>query len=122
MWSVLTDPTQLVNADTGVLALNGEIREGARITLRSCVAPKRDFRLHVAAYDAPGRMVWQDGMPLGLFKGIRSFELTPSPTGTRFYVKEVYVGPLAFLITRMIPDLQPSFEKFADGVARMAEG
>ena len=36
-------------------------------------------------------------------------------------MEEVFSGPLAPLITRVIPDLSASFEQFADGVKAAAE-
>jgi len=36
-------------------------------------------------------------------------------------MREVYTGPLAGLITKSIPDLAPSFTRFADGLKRRVE-
>jgi hypothetical protein len=72
----------------------------------------------------PGRrMVWSGGMPLGLFRGVRTFTLAPQDGGaTRFTVREEYTGPLLPLVWRSIPDLGPSFEQFATGLKQRAEG
>jgi hypothetical protein len=71
----------------------------------------------------PGRaMTWKGGMPLGLFKGIRTFELVPEAAGvTRFTMGERFNGALLPLIGRRLPDLGPSFEKFAKGLKQRAE-
>ena len=61
-------------------------------------------------------------MPLGLFRGIRRFTLTPRGPNTEFQMREEFSGPLAPWIERSIPDLQPSFETFADALCAMAEG
>ena len=66
-------------------------------------------------------MVWTGGMPLGLFKGVRTFSLTPKGGGVEFTMTEVFSGLMAPLITRSIPDLQPSFEEFAAALKRQAE-
>jgi hypothetical protein len=72
--------------------------------------------------DAPRRMVWQGGMPLGLFRGTRSYEISaPSAAATVFCMREEYSGPLAGLIGRSIPDLQPAFDEFAQCLKRAAE-
>ena len=60
-------------------------------------------------------------MPLGLFTGVRQFTLTPAGAGTEFHMHEVFSGLLAPLIAGSIPDLQPSFEQFADGLRRLSE-
>ena len=61
-------------------------------------------------------------MPLGLFKGVRTFSLTPDGTTTRFSMREEYSGPLLPLIWRSMPDLGPSFQQFARGLKAQAEG
>jgi hypothetical protein len=62
-------------------------------------------------------------MPLGLFTGTRTYRLTPEAGGgVRFDMREEYTGPLAGLITKSIPDLGPSFVRFADGLKRRVEG
>jgi hypothetical protein len=61
-------------------------------------------------------------MPLGLFRGVRTFTLAPRPGGgTDFRMREEYRGPLLPLIWRSMPDLGPSFEQFARGLKRRAE-
>ena len=61
-------------------------------------------------------------MPLGLFRGVRTFTLSPAdPSGTEFKVREEYTGPLLGMIWRSMPDLQPSFDKFASGLKAQAE-
>jgi len=37
-------------------------------------------------------------------------------------MREDYTGPLAGLIVKSIPDLGPSFTRFADGLKRRVEG
>jgi hypothetical protein len=71
----------------------------------------------------PERMVWASGMPLGLFRGVRTYSLAPAVggVGTDFAMTEVYTGALAGLIGRSIPDLGPSFEAFADALKAAAE-
>lgn len=122
VWAVLTDAEQLAAADTGVIKIEGTIAAGNRIVVWSAVQPKRGFPVKVTQ-PAPGRtMEWTGGMPLGLFKGVRRFEVSETPTGTHFSMREDFSGPLLGLIGRSMPDLQPSFEQFADGVAAVATG
>jgi hypothetical protein len=53
---------------------------------------------------------------------VRTYTLTPREGGTDFAMEEVFSGPLAPLITRVIPDMSESFELFADGVKAASEG
>jgi hypothetical protein len=66
-------------------------------------------------------MAWTGGMPLGLMKGVRTFTLTPADGATRFTMREEFSGPMLPLIWRSMPDMQPSFEKFAAGLKARAE-
>ena len=121
VWRVLTQEVPRDPAPFGILRLEGEIRPGARLMLWSEVAPDRAFALTVTEFDAPGRMVWRGGMPLGLFTGTRSFDLSQMTGGTQFAMREVFSGPLSPLIAKSIPDLTPSFEKFSQTLKEKAE-
>ncbi|MEO0487084.1 MAG: SRPBCC domain-containing protein [Pseudomonadota bacterium] len=121
VWAVLTDPARLTQ-DTGILRLDGRIAPGAKIKLWSSVAPDRAFKLRVTAFEPARAMVWEGGMPLGLFRGTRRFTLTPEGAQIQLMMSETFTGPLAGPITRTMPDLQPSFETFLAAVKRMSEG
>ena len=61
-------------------------------------------------------------MPLGLFKGVRTFSLTQQdPHTTRFTMREEYTGLMLPLIWGSIPDLGPSFQQFARGLKALRE-
>ncbi len=77
--------------------------------------------MRVSEFAPAQRMVWTGGMPFGLFTGTRRFDLTPDQGGTRFEMSETFSGPLSGLIGRSIPDLNPSFERFAAGLKKLAE-
>lgn len=122
VWQVLTDARRLADGRFGILAIDGTIAPGSTFRLWSEVSPKRAFTLSVTAFEPDRRMVWRSGMPLGLFRGERTFSLEPEGGSTRFRMREIYSGPLAGLIARSIPDLTPSFETFANGLAAATQG
>lgn len=94
--------------------VDGLIALGEKVTVHAKVAPGRAFPVKVVAFDAPRRMVWSGGMPLGMFKGERTFELRATAgVGVEFTMHEDYTGWLAPLMTRLIPDLQLTFDEFA---------
>lgn len=114
IWRILTDAVGYASWNTTVLRVDGVIALGEKVTVHAKVAPGRAFPVKVIAFDAPRRMVWRGGMPLGLFKGERVFELRPATAGgVEFTMREDYSGWLAPLITKSIPDLQPAFDEFA---------
>ena len=121
VWAILTDGPAYADWDSGVVRVAGTIAPQEKIKVVSEANPKRAFPVKVTEF-APGeRMVWSGGMPLGLFKGVRTFTLAPEAAGTRFTMREEYSGPLLPLIWRSMPDLQPSFEQFASGLKARAE-
>lgn len=122
VWGLLTDAASYESWNPTVLSLDGEIAEGQTIALVSEVNPKRTFKLKVSDVHPPTSMVWSDGMPLGLFRGARRFVAeADGGDATRFSMEELYTGPLAPLITKSIPDMIDSFERFADGLKAAAE-
>ncbi len=122
VWSILTNAAQLSDGRFSIIRIDGQIAPGRSFKLWSEVDPKRSFPIKVAVFEPERRMEWHGGMPLGLFLGKRQFTLTATGSGTRFQMQETYTGPLKGLITRFIPDLQPSYEKFADALKSAAEG
>lgn len=122
IWAILTDAPGYTAWDSGVERVEGRIASGETITVYSKVSPGRAFPVKVAEFVAGRKMVWSGGMPLGLFKGVRTFTLTPEANGmTRFTVREEYTGLLLPLIWRTMPDLGPSFQQFASGLKRRLE-
>ncbi len=122
VWRVLTDGAHYPTWDSGVERVDGTIAAGAKIKVFSEVSPGRAFPVRVTEFTPGRRMRWTGGMPLGLFTGERTFTLTPLDNGTtRFTVREEFTGPLLPLIWKSMPDLGPSFEKFATGLKRQAE-
>jgi hypothetical protein len=121
IWRILTDASGYAEWDSGV-RVDGRIAHGERIRVVSEANPGRTFPVNVAEFTPGRRMVWSGGMPLGLFRGVRTFTLSPESNGTtRFHVREEYTGPMLPLIWRSMPDLGPSFTQFASGLKQRAE-
>ncbi len=120
VWSVLIDPCALVDADTGIARIDGQFSQGESFVLRADIAA-RDFKITVANFEPEHRMVWQSGMPLGLFRGVRQFLLRANEVGTCFTMREEFSGLLLPLIWKSMPDLQPSFDQFADALKNLSE-
>jgi hypothetical protein len=122
IWQVLTAVSDYSNWDSGVQRVEGDLALGAKLKVFSEVSPGRPFRLTVSELVPGSRMVWSGGMPLNLFRGVRTYALSPADgTATRFTMREEFTGPLLPLIWPSIPDLGPSFQKFASGLKQRAE-
>lgn len=122
IWSILTDAARYPKWNPTVTKVDGRIAPGEKVTVHVTINPGRAFPVTVSTFDPPTRMTWTGGMPLGLFKGTRTFTLTPRRDGDiDFRMHEEYTGPLAPLIGKSIPDLQPAFDEFAAALKREAE-
>lgn len=122
VWGILTAGEQWTAWNTTVSRLEGRIEPGGRVKVWVKANPGRAFPLKVVEFEAPRRMVWSGGMPFGLFKGERTYTLAPrAGGGTQFGMTEQFTGPLAPLIGKSIPDLQPAFEEFARCLKQRAE-
>ena len=61
-------------------------------------------------------------MPLGMFKGERTFRLSPKGQGvTEVYCGEEFSGWMLFLFGRTVPDLSVAFTQFGEGLKARAE-
>lgn len=122
IWTILTDAARIPEWDPGMDRIEGTIGPGEKLKVFPKYSKGRAFALKVTAFEPGSHMIWTGGMPLGLFKGVRTFRLTPGADGqTEFAMEEVFSGLMAPLITKSIPDLNPHFEDFAAGLKRRAE-
>jgi hypothetical protein len=122
IWALLTDAAGYAQWNNSVEKVEGTIALGQRITVRPKIDPGTAFAVTVVGFEPSRRMVWTGGMPLGLFKGERTFTLQPGADGVEFSMREDYTGWLAPLIGALVPDLQPAFDEFARDLKRAAQG
>jgi hypothetical protein len=67
------------------------------------------------------RMTWTGGFA-PLFKGVRTFELTPQPGGsTIFVMQERFSGLMLPIVGHSLPDFGPVFECYAADLKHEAE-
>src|SRR3984885_2465894 len=122
VWAVLADGAAWPSWNSGVDGVDGQIGLGEKITIRSQAVPGRSFPVKVTDFDPPARLRFSGGMPLGLFRGVRTFEVSGDADGqVAFRMREEYSGPLLPLIWRSMPDLGPSFQRFATGLKQRVE-
>jgi hypothetical protein len=122
VWAVLADGASWPSWDSGVDAVEGKIAPGETIKIRSQAAPGRAFPVKVTQFDPPAHLRFSGGMPLGLFRGVRTYEVSQDADARAvFRMREEYTGPLLPLIWRTMPDLGPSFERFASGLKQRVE-
>lgn len=122
VWSILVDGPGYSRWASGVERVEGEIAAGKKIRLFSKINPGRAFPVKVAVVQPMRAMTWTGGMPLGMFKGVRTITLVGlTPLETAFTMREVFSGPMLNAVAKKMPDLQPSFDQFAAGLKAEAE-
>ena len=122
VWPVLAAVDAWPSWDSGVVGVRGTAALGRKVTVESAAAPGNKFPVKVTAFDAPRVLELTGGLPFGLFRGARTFTLTPAKGGsTLFVMREEYSGPLLERMWKSIPDLQASFQQFADGLKQRVE-
>lgn len=122
IWKILTDAPNFPNWEPNVIRIEGTIALGEKITVYTKLSPNRAFPVTVSEFVPGKKMVWSSNMPLGLFKGERTFSLTPKSKGkVEVVTREEFSGLLLPIIGRTIPDLSESFQNFAAGLKKQAE-
>ncbi len=122
IWNILTDAARWTEWNPTIDKIEGRIAPGEKVTVHTRINPGRAFPVKVAEFVPRQKMVWTGGMPLGLFKGERTYSLTPKNDGSvEFRMHEVFSGLLSPLIEKSIPDLQPAFDEFATALKQRAE-
>lgn len=120
IWALLTDPASWPEWEPNCTRIDGQIAVGQQLTVHTKLSD-RAFPARVTSMDPPTSMVWSWGMPLGMFKGERTFRLTPKDGGTEVYCGEEFSGWALFAFGRMVPDLTEAFQQFAQGLKARAE-
>ncbi len=115
VWALLTHAADYPRWNSTVTSIQGEIKAGASIELKSTLDPKRTFKLKVKEFVPKKRLVWGDAM------GSRVYSLENSGSGTQFSMSERIGGPLFPLFAGMIPPFDESFDKFTADLKKEAE-
>lgn len=122
VWAVLTDAAGYPEWDPTCLRIEGTIGPGAVLRIYSKLNPRRPFKVRVSEFRPPESMVWTGGMPVGLFKGERTFMLrSEDGRTTHFFMREAFGGRALPIMSRTVPDLTDAFQAFARALKRRVE-
>jgi hypothetical protein len=120
VWETLLDTALWPSFDPAIERVDGAPIRGGTMTVHTTRG--RAFPMKVTTLVAHQRMVLTGGMPLGLFKGERTYTVSPNPDGSvQFSMREAFTGLLAPLVGRSLPDMQPSFDTFAANLKHRSE-
>jgi hypothetical protein len=120
IWTLLTNAKDFPLWNSTVTTIDGEIRDGQRIRIH-VPGTDRTFTPLISNVVPDAHMTWTGGFA-PLFKGVRTFELTPRRDGsTTFVMQERFSGLMLPIAGRAMPDLGPVFERYAADLKREAE-
>lgn len=116
IWSILTNASDYPRWNSTVISIEGKIKSGEKIKLKSVLDPKRVFKLTIKEFEPEKRLVWGDA------RGKRIYSITKKENGKVYFYMTEKIGGLLFPVyAKMIPPFDESFEKFADDLRRKAE-
>ncbi len=121
IWSLMTNASDLPRWNSTIISLDGEIKKGKKIKLKSTVDSTRTFKIKVKTMDAEKKMVWVSGSA-PFFRGKRTYTLTENADGsTTFTMRERMGGVMYPLAKKSLPPFNESFEQFARDLKKEAE-
>jgi hypothetical protein len=121
IWRLLTDAENFPRWNSTVTRIEGQIREGQKLTL-SVPGTSRTFSPRVSGVVQNERMTWTGGFA-PLFKGVRTFELKPRNDGsTDFVMSEHFSGLMLPMAKSSLPDFGPVFARYANDLKNAVEG
>lgn len=115
VWSLLTNAADFPRWNSTVISLDGDIKQGETLQLKSTLDENRTFKLKVKEVQPEQRLVWGDG------QGNRVYTVAKSGSGTAFTMTEKIGGLFFPLFSRFIPPFDESFEQFAADLKKEAE-
>jgi hypothetical protein len=124
VWAILTDGPGYANWNPEINRVDGEMILRGKIKAHVVLhgGKVQPVTVRVIELEPLQRMVWQGGLPLGLFKGLRMFSLTPRDGGTvEFTMQLKFTGMLSGLIAKSLGDRLPDIDAFAASLKKWAE-
>jgi hypothetical protein len=122
VWNALADVGSWRDWDSGVDRVEGRVALGEQLTIYATMIRNRPFSATVTELRPGEAMRWRAGLPFGLAVIERTYQLDKQDDGsTILTVREDHTGPLAGLLGRSTPDLNPSFRQFCAGIKDLTE-
>ena len=118
IWSLLTNVAETPRWNSTITQIDGRVALGEQLKINVPIST-RTFNVKVDILDPPTRLVWSDGN--AVFRGVRTYTLTPKGGSTAFSMEEVFTGFMLPLIGLSLPDFKPVFEQYAADLKNQAE-
>lgn len=117
VWKTLTNSKLYPEFDPNCLGIEGVIKTGNSLKIRSKLSPSRVFKVTVRELKPGERMIWESGLPFNLFTGRRTFTvLAKDDQTTEFHMTEIFSGYLVGFFAHKLPDMNEAFSQFSRGL------
>lgn len=115
IWSLLTNASDFSRWNSTIVSIEGNIKKGEKIRLKSTLDTSRTFKLKIKAFVPSKKLAWGDAM------GKRTYSLQKEGTKTLFSMTEKIGGFMFPLFANKIPPFDESFERFMADLKKEAE-
>jgi uncharacterized protein YndB with AHSA1/START domain len=116
VWTLLTNAADFPRWNSTVISIEGDIKNGEKIKLKSTLDPKRTFKLKVKEFEPESKLAWGDG------KGTRVYTISKKDNGSVTFMMTEKIGGLMFpMYAKYIPPFDKAFEQFAADLKKEAE-
>ena len=113
---MLTNAADFPRWNSTVISIDGEIKQGGKIQLKSTFRPEAGFKFAIKEFEPDHRLAWGDAM------GKRVYTLkTIGQNLTQFTMTEKIGGPIFPLFAKMIPFLIRPLNNMQKDLKREAE-
>jgi len=117
VWKKISSVKEIRSWDSMIIEIDGEIKNGGRVSLRSSISPEQKFKLKISDLIPNHQMTWSSGM-YPLFRGVRQYKLNGKGGRTELLVEEVFDGWLLRLMKNKLPDCETLFGTYARDLRR----
>ena len=116
IWSLLTNAKDFPRWNSTVVSIDGDIKVGEKIMLKSVLDPSRTFKIKIKEMTPHTKMIWGDAL------GTRTYTLDKKDNGTTEFTMYEKIGGLMYpLFAKKIPEFDDNFEQYANDLKKEAE-
>lgn len=120
VWDILTDTGNVTVWESGITAIEGEMRDGGSIRIRTDGSKRGGLRMRVQ--QLPGEVMrWRKALPLGLLRRTFTVILTPEAGFTHLRITHELAGLLSPFAGKTLPASPDNLQAFAEAVRKRAE-
>jgi uncharacterized protein YndB with AHSA1/START domain len=120
VWDILTDTSNVAVWESGITAIEGELRDGGTIRVRTNAGERGGVRMRVR--QMPGEVMrWRAALPMGMLRRTFTVILTPEAGLTHLRISHELVGLLSPFASNRLPASPEVLQAFVGAVKKRAE-